>query len=173
MQQCTEPTTDQYTSQHRLNSGSLLLAVMNSSRRRRSCVLLMRDAGKEEEMCAREAVVYHGTLSALMQLGVVRRVGHPARHYHIHLQTTQHSPTDHTPCSPHTPRSHTYHTEITNHAHTARHYHFHLQTRGVHGDGILVPSSPIPTDFTPIPPVPAKSLIHPHKPRIFFVNQRR
>ena len=36
-----------------------------------------------------------------------------------------------------------------------------VQTRGVHGDGILVSS----------PPVPAESSIHPHHPRIFFVSE--
>jgi len=45
--------------------------------------------------------------------------------------------------------------------------------RGVHGDGILVPSPPFPANFTsiptrprtdsdPSPPIPTKSKIHPH-----------
>ena len=54
-----------------------------------------------------------------------------------------------------------------------------IGTSGVHGDGILVPSPPIPADCTPIPtrprtdsdqspPIPAKRSIHPHKsPHIF------
>jgi len=42
-----------------------------------------------------------------------------------------------------------------------------VRTRGVHGDGILVPSPPIPADFTPSlsPPVPPLILIHPAFPR--------
>jgi len=38
-----------------------------------------------------------------------------------------------------------------------------MRTRGVHGDGILVPSPPIPADFTSIPT----------RPRRFFVTERK
>jgi len=55
--------------------------------------------------------------------------------------------------------------------------------RGVHGDGILVPSPPIPADFTPIPtrprtdsdpppPISAKSSIYPHKPPHIFCQPK-
>ena len=57
--------------------------------------------------------------------------------------------------------------------------HIYPWGRGVHGDGILVPSPPVPadlisipirprTDSDPSPPVPAESSMHPHpSPHIF------
>jgi len=54
-------------------------------------------------------------------------------------------------------------------------------SRGVHGDGILVPSPSIPADFTPNPtrphtdsdPSPQKVRSIPTSPHIFFFDQRQ